>query len=925
MSISRRTVCGFIAAIAWVVTVFSCTPGRGRDSEGGSQPDPIGVTILNPAPGSGITVYRSPLIVSGTATGPGGITSVTWQNAATTESGEAIGGETWTATVPLIPSDNPITITVRDARGGWAQAALGVHLGGSTWAWGWNQRGALGSGATIRSLTPIGVIDPGSASGLLEDVVEVSGGGEHSLALLADGTVRAWGSNIWGQLGDGTLENRPTPVTVLDPADPTGILQDVISVSAGGEHSVALLADGSVRTWGDNEYATLGDGVADLYKTGPTQVIDPDDPTGNLTEVISIAAGLFHTLAIKADRTVRGWGWNGWDALGDAPSDALVWAAVPILDPNDPSGLLTGVTAVGAGGKHSIALKTNGSVWTWGTGMDGQLGWNSYAWSRTPLQVVDPNDPTSFLTDIIAVGAGDEHSLALKGNGTVWAWGTNGSGQIGTGGYYEDVYLVPVQVVDPADPSGLLQDVVGISGEYRASMALHRNGSVTYWGSMAGLVPEVVEDPADPSGELRGVSAIDTGWAHRAALLTDGTLRTWGLNDHGRLGDGTSPRSMPMPVQTTDPFDPLGFLDGPVDFDSGSHNLAILPDGTVRAWGRNSWGAVGDDTQVPRPAPVRIVDPSDPTGLLQNVVDIEAGDDASAAVLVDGTVRVWGYAAFGTGTPDFWSGVPLPVLDPADPTGLLTGVATVTASTDHPFVGSGGHFIAIKTNGEVWGWGRNRAGQVGDGTTQERDLPVRVIDPSDPSGFLTDVIAVSAGTGHTLALKSNGTVWAWGANDSGQLGDGNPDTSRSVPEPVRDPSDPSGFLTGAVAISAGLAHSVTVLVDGTIRVWGRNLEGQLGDGSTQDRPLPVIVEDPASPGTPFGGVRAAAAGYRHTVLLRTIGTVWAMGENREGELGDGTFVQRELPVQVIDVGDPTGFLQGVSAISAGSYHTVAVK
>ncbi|MCX6622398.1 MAG: putative Ig domain-containing protein [Acidobacteria bacterium] len=208
----------------------------------------------------------------------------------------------------------------------------------------------------------------------------------------------------------------------------------------------------------------------------------------------------------------------------------------------------------------------------------------------------------------------------------------------------------------------------------------------------------------------------------------------------------------------------------------------------------------------------------------------------------------------------------------------------------------GGHSMALKGDGTVWAWGWNAYGQLGDGTTTDRGVPVQV------SG-LTGVVALAAGNYHSLAVKSDGTVWAWGYNAAGQLGDGTTSSS-SVPVPV------SG-LTGVAAVAAGTNHSLAVKRDGTVWAWGQNGSGQLGDGTTTFRNVLVQVSG-------LTGVVGIAAGYQHSVAVKSDGTVWTWGLNQSGQLGDSTATDRTVPV-------PASGLTGLVAVAAGANHSMAMK
>src|SRR5512140_776591 len=224
-----------------------------------------------------------------------------------------------------------------------------------------------------------------------------------------------------------------------------------------------------------------------------------------------------------------------------------------------------------------------------------------------------------------------------------------------------------------------------------------------------------------------------------------------------------------------------------------------------------------------------------------------------------------------------------------------TYAMTGTVSTAGRIAAGGSHTVAFKSDGTVWAWGYTAYGELGDGTTTGRSLPVQVTG-------LSGVAAVAAGDYHTVAAKSDGTVWAWGVNADGQLGD---NTTTDRLQPVQ-----ATGLSGVVAVAGGSMHTVAGKSDGTVWAWGGNGDGQLGDGTVTNSSVPVQVAG-------LSGVAAIAAGSIHSVAVKSDGTVWAWGYNGAGQLGDGTLPDSSEPVQVAG-------LSGGAAIGAGRPHAVAV-
>ncbi|WP_309890693.1 hypothetical protein [Archangium sp.] len=346
-------------------------------------------------------------------------------------------------------------------------------------------------------------------------------------------------------------------------------------------------------------------------------------------------------------------------------------------------------------------------------------------------------------------------------------------------------------------------------------------------------------------------SRIAAGYHYNLKVRQDGTVWAWGANSYGQLGDGTT-------TQRTTPVQVVGLDNVGAVAAGDTHSLALKKDGTVWAWGHNEYGKLGDGTTTTRHTPVQLAG-------LTNVVAIDAKKDHSLAVKKDGTVWAWGNNAYGK----LGDGTTMTRYTPVQVVGL-SGVVSVAAG----WMSS----QALKQDGTVWGWGFNEQGQLGDGTIKSKLTPVQVVG-------LTGATLLVAGDLHALAVKQDGTAWGWGNNETGQLGDGTT-TTRLTPVQV------SG-LSGVTSIDTSYGHSLAVRQDGTVWGWGSNYVGQLGDGTTTQRLTPVQV--PA-----FSGVVVIRAGGMHSLALQQDDSTWAWGYNYSGQLGNGSIWESHSPVKVLE-------------------------
>ncbi len=362
----------------------------------------------------------------------------------------------------------------------------------------------------------------------------------------ADVRLMGWGRNLYGQVGGNTPGNSSTPEAVNMVGALAG--KSVLSEAGGTFHSLVLCSDGTVAAWGKNQLGELGVGNFTNTLT-PTQVLTSGALAGK--KVIAVAAGEMHSLALCSDGTVAAWGYNDCGQLGN---NSVSTSNVPVTVVH--SGVLSGkpVVAISAGRFHSLALCSDGTMYTWGQNLFGQLGNGNTTESHVPVAVTASGALSG--KSVISISAGHGHNLALCSDGTVVGWGDNGSGQVGNNS--SSNVLEPVALNSFGFLSG--KTVLSVSAGQFHSTALCSNGSPATWGWNAcyqlgnnstndSHVPVAVLPPGALTG--KPVVALGVGAAHNLALCADGTLVSWGDGTYGELGNGTTTSSqLPVVVST---------------------------------------------------------------------------------------------------------------------------------------------------------------------------------------------------------------------------------------------------------------------------------------------------------------------------------------------------------------------------------------
>ena len=705
--------------------------------------------------------------------------------------------------------------------------------------------------------------------------VDISAGGSHTCGISADLVAYCWGSNAYGQLGNGTNAGAPSPTSVAGG-------HTWKAFSTGSTHTCGITVAGSAYCWGQNSSGQIGNGTY-TDATSPA----PVSTSGlSATTWIAITAGDDHTCGILTGGTAYCWGANANGQLGDATSSNR---NVPVAIAG------TAWISIASGGSHTCGQRSSG-LYCWGLNTDGQLGDGSNASKNSPTLVTGGRSWQ-------AITVGSSHSCGITTGGEVYCWGANTSGQLGTatasasntpaivsGGLnWSAIEAGGDQTCALSQSSRLYcwgDTAVGQSGGFvnRAqptlagadttwsrvnvggthACAVRVSGVLDCWGlgtsgQLGSPIGAITRPTRVQVAGSRQWSAVAPGRDHTCAVATAGALYCWGANDEGQLA-GTASLLSATPVASSNSVPMSMVSSGP----SHSCAVATASPNLAYCWGANGDGRLGDGTAINRTAPSAVAG-------LTAVSSVSAGTSHSCAVTVSGTVSCWGSNASGQlGDPT------LTARSTAAPVSGQLSWSTVSAG--------GAHSCAITTAGVAHCWGSNIYGQVGDGTSgSTRTVPFPVYDTGT-----TKWAMVSSGGRHTCGVTQTGSGYCWGYNGSGQLGDG---SSTSLPMPTLI----AGFQWSS--ISAGDSHTCGITTAGIAYCWGANGMGQLGDGTTTPRTGPTAV----------GGNdrwRSISSGYQHTCGVNTLGQAFCWGAAVNGQVGDGSAAVALVP-STVDRSVPT--------------------
>jgi alpha-tubulin suppressor-like RCC1 family protein len=614
----------------------------------------------------------------------------------------------------------------------------------------------------------------------------------------------------------------------------------------------------------------------------PTPNAEASDRTFGPGGTIQIAAGYNFTCALEADGTVWCWGNGGQGQLGNGSNSN---SNVPVKVSN-----LANVVQIAVGGSftvgdaHACAVKSNGTVWCWGSNAYGQLGNNTSTPSTVPVQVMN-------VTHGVQVGLGQAHSCVVASDGNIYCWGLGTYGQLGNG--LGTSSLIPVTVSN-------INNAKQVDAGNWSTCALLATGVVKCWGHAGAgeLGTGSTVDTTAPgttaatqvqlaAGEL--ARTLDMGLWHACVIIQNGQMRCWGGNQSGQLGNGATTNALTpvSPLLSGNPITKVRAISAGGDYVNTTTfygtTCAVQSSGNAYCWGQNGNGQLGNGNNTQQLTAVYAND--------NFVQGVSVGHQHSCFLKDKGTVQCTGNDSDGR----LGNGANVDASTPVAVVNLFSkeGSTQVTGQYN-----SG---CSRMSNGHVYCWGQNNSGQLGNGTTMSTDVGYPLTAVSVGGSALFDILNVSMMYDHACAVRSNGNVVCWGYDANGELGDGGTASENQAVATLA--------VTDAVQVTTGVNHSCALIVDGTVKCWGYNGYGQLGNGTTTSSGAVVV--------SGIANAIAIAGQYYSTCALLVDGTAKCWGNNADGQLGNGMTTASSVPVVV------TGLVNAME-LGAGWFHAIAL-
>jgi len=723
---------------------------------------------------------------------------------------------------------------------------LALKADGTVWTWGYNGYGQLGLGDNSNRYRPTQIN--------IENVVDIAAGNNHALLVTADGKVYSFGSNSYGQLG--RTGNTYTPQEIPN-------LENIEKVSAGNYHSMAIDKEGNVYTWGYNQNGQLGDGTR-ISNSIPTKI--------KLTNITKIATKNNTSAAIDGDGNLYTWGYNSYGQQGISIDNIYTPRKVPTLEQ---------IIDIAVENNTIIVLDKKGEVLSSGYNTYGNLGNNATQTRKSFDKVIEKYETITtgegeetqttttpiYLSGVKSIQAGNEYAVAIKEDGTAISWGYNGYSQSSNGTTTNN--LLPVDLKYGKDKENI-DKIINVSAGEGTIVVVREDGKVWTIGK-------------NYSGQLGNSSAVNSNefvCISKPVLLFEETpirIKGIGQNKNAKVNMSQGFNLLYTTIEDTD-----------LTYQIKNEKIATVEETTGKITavkkGKTAVTVTDKKSGETTSADVYVLGEEDVT-----FPQIETQNYSTVTLKSNGEIWSYGYNGYGQlGTGDTTYKV-LPT---------YTGINNITQ------ISLGGtHTLALDTEGHVWSWGYNGYGELGNGTTTSSTEKVQVKSP-DGEGVLENIVAISAGNYHSIALDKDGNVYTWGYNGYGQLGLGNT-TNTVLPVKVDD-------LEGIIKIEAG--NYTSYVIDNNNHLWstGYNYYGELGNGSTSNRSKFTQIQ------TLENVSDVSASETNSTIVLLSDGTVWGFGNNTNNQL---TTVGGATPQQLKG---PDGMLKDITSISVGYYTGYAI-
>lgn len=757
---------------------------------------------------------------------------------------------------------------------------------------------------------------------------QVSAGNNRTCAISTNDKLYCWGNNVNGEFGDKSSSQNPIPTEVYS----DGVLKNkkIIMVSNGMSHVCAITDDYQAYCWGYGLNGRLGDG-AQLTRTYPVAVAISG--VAGLKGFKSIATGGYHTCAISTDDKPYCWGANTYGQLGNnSTSDSLS----PVLVSG--GGVLDGkaVISIAVGQKHTCALTSDNKLYCWGYNGNGELGNGQTVDSPVPVEITSSGDLAGRQIKAISSKSEASHTCAIAvdislGN-QVYCWGYGYYGQLGnskSGNLAKSIS--PTAIVPSSDlrDKAINSVIVGSSNTCVLSSGAGGINQAYCWGqndygqvgtgsrSQLELLPNLV------NGEVtvdKSVISISIGNLHGCMVVSNGKLYCWGRNSYGQLGaDSYTDTYSPALIKET------GYLYGKsiksIAADGYFHSCAIADDNLAYCWGDNNYGQLGIGTvrnsRVPEPV---YVGTASNQGVLYGKtiksIVVSRLNAATCAIAADSSspdlVYCWGRINDGTLATGSRPYSVVPYQVDASGTGMENkSVKQISMGRDYA--------CAVLENNEVYCWGNNKNGKLGDGTVVSSAKPVKVVGLDGKT-----IESISSGWLHTCVLDSTGDAYCWGENSYHVLGN---DSTTGVMSATPVKVSNSGLLSGKtiLSISAGDYFTCVVASDNQAYCWGYNGQYQLGNSQVpaSGSQIPVKVTSDA---LDQKSIKSVVSGSYNACLLTTDDQAYCWGDNGGGQLGSGVAGGTTgSPVKVNTAAVASLAGKTVKSISVGQYDSCLVS